>query len=240
MTRIISSTGFAKFAKATAVTVYFMTGVKAAVRPTFIMTDKRNKDKEAKKYTAVKEGLYQVLCLGFAFAMIPFFEKGGFKLAEKQFGKIAELSKNNITKLSHIDEFKEVAKTKGFNLKGFKDISKFKEIYLNKSFDENYVSQIENVKPFKKNEIAGPLSPKEENTLVVDEAMHLINGGVETGSLIGSIIGLTVMAPLISHEILHPIMHALGFNKKESDNPALEKLQQPILEEGHHKVDTKA
>lgn len=72
------------------------------------------------------------------------------------------------------------------------------------------------------------------------EKFNLVKGADEMGSFISSIVGLTIVAPLISHEILHPIMHAIGMEKKEPENPALQKLQQPILTEGHHKVDSKA
>lgn len=66
-----------------------------------------------------------------------------------------------------------------------------------------------------------------------------VKGGGDLGSFVGSILGLTIIAPLIGHEMLHPIMKAIGMDKKESKNPALERLQQPILSEGHHKkVDT--
>lgn len=74
----------------------------------------------------------------------------------------------------------------------------------------------------------------------VREKFNLVKGADEMGSFISSIVGLTIVAPLISHKILHPIMHALNMEKKEPENPALQKLQQPILTEGHHKVDAQA
>ena len=190
----IGNPNIAKWAKGTAITVYFMTGVKAAVRPVFIMGDKKNNDKQAKKYTAVKEVLYQILCLGVAAAMIPFAERYGFKLAEKQLGKIAELKNKNITKLEQIDGFKELANLKGFNLKGSKKVNAFKDLYLNETFNETKTLSKE-----------------------ADDAMHVLNGGVETGSFLASILGLTLLAPMISHEILHPIMHALKMDKKGKD-----------------------
>lgn len=188
----IGSTSFAKFAKSTATTVYLMTAVKAAVRPAFNLADKKS-DKDSRKFSATNEFLYQVLCIGFAFAMIPFFERGGMKLAEKQFKNIPELK--GLTKLSQLDEFQAVENAKGFGLKGFKNVSKFKEIYLNKTFDANEKK----------------LSEK------ANKAMHLINGGIETGSLVGSILGLTILAPKIGHEVLHPIMKAIGMDKKSDD-----------------------
>lgn len=206
---------FAKFAKATATTVYLMTAVKATVRPMFNLADKKS-DEKSRKYSAMNEFLYQVVCLGFAVALIPIAERFGFKLAEKQLGKIKGLE--TIKKLSELPEF---ASLKG--LKSRKELSKFKKDYLEKSFDKDFHEKVKT----------------DKNAKLADEAMHLVYGGVETGSFLASILGLTILAPKIGHEILHPIMHKLS-GEKESDNPALERLQQPILEEGHHKVDTQA
>ena len=62
-------------------TVFVTTGLKAIGRPAFIYADKKS-DAETKKYTAGKEFLYQVLCLGLTVAMLPGFKKGGQMLAE--------------------------------------------------------------------------------------------------------------------------------------------------------------
>lgn len=177
----LGNPNFAKFAKATAITVYLMTGVKATVRPAFNLADKKS-DEQSRKYSAMNEFLYQVVCLGMAAAMIPLFEKGGFKLAEKRLKNIKGLE--NVTKYCHIPEFKDITKLK-----------KFKEDYLHRTFAEKKTLS------------------KEAN-----EAMHLVNGGVETGSFVASILGLTILAPLLGHELLHPIMHAIGMNKKENNN----------------------
>lgn len=210
----LGNTTTAKFAKSTATTVYLMTAVKAAVRPAFNLADKKS-DKDSRKYSAANEFLYQIVCLGFAFAMIPFFEKGGMILAEKQLKKLPGLK--DIKKISQIEEFKDVAKAKGFGLSGFKNVSKFKEIYLNKTFDAN-----------------------EKISEEAKHAMHMINGGIDAGSLLGSIIGLTILAPKIGHEILHPIMHKLGMSKHDHKDHAKEELTQPILPEDHHPLNLKA
>ena len=80
--KVLENDRFAKFAKGAAGAVYVMTGIKAVARPMFIYADK-NSDPETKKYTAVKEFLYQTLCLLLTVGMIPAFRQGGFKLAEK-------------------------------------------------------------------------------------------------------------------------------------------------------------
>ena len=79
-----------KYASGTASAVIIMTGVKAIGRPAFIYADK-NSDAETKNYTATKEFLYQILCLGITIALIPLFKFGGLKMAEKHL-KIPELS----------------------------------------------------------------------------------------------------------------------------------------------------
>lgn len=218
MTKIAqpSAITFAKITKATATTVYFMTAVKAGVRPMFNLADKKS-DEKSRKYSALNEFLYQIICIGFAALLIPVFERQGFKMAEKRLKNLPGI-KEGIQKLSELPEF---AKLQG--LKGRKELKQFKKDYLEKSFDKDFVEK----------------AKKDESTRIADEAMHLVSGGVETGSFIASIIGLTILAPKIGHEILHPIMHKLS-DKKESDNPALERLEQPILEEGHHKVDKQA
>ena len=207
MTKIsLTNVNFAKAAKQTAITVYLMTGVKAVVRPAFIMSDKKN-DSETNKYTAVKEVLYQLLCLGAAAGMLPLFEKQGFKLAEKTLAKI-----KNIDGIKPFDGIKKLSEIPGLeNIKKAKDL---KTEYLEKTFDEKFVSGLEAAKEAKK----AKNQTKEQDALIkADEALHFANGGIEAGSLLASILGLTLLAPIVSHEILHPIMKALGMNKKENN-----------------------
>lgn len=188
----LGNPNFAKIAKATAVTVYLMTGVKAAVRPVFNLRDKKS-DEQSRKYSAMNEFLYQAVCLVFALALMPICERQGYKLAEKRLGKI--LGNKNITKLEQLDGFKKLADIKGFGIAGSKKISAFKDLYLNETFNETKKLSHE-----------------------AHEAMHFVNGGVETGSFVASIVGLTLLAPMIGHEILHPIMHAIGMDKKSNNN----------------------
>lgn len=183
---------FAKVAKATATTVYFMTLVKAGVRPVFNLRDKKS-DEQSRKYSAMNEFLYQVVCLGMAAALMPICERQGYKLAEKRLSKI--LGNKNITKLEQLEGFKKLADVKGFGIAGSKKVSAFKDLYLKETFNETKTLSEEG-----------------------NHAMHLVNGGVETGSFVASIVGLTLLAPMIGHQILHPIMHAIGMNKKQNDN----------------------
>lgn len=181
----------AKWAKATATTVYLMTGVKAAVRPMFNLADKKS-DEQSRKYSAMNEFLYQAVCLVMAAALMPICERQGYKLAEKRLKNIKGLTKN-ITQLEQLDGFKKLTDIKGFGITGSKKVNAFKKLYLKEAFAKDATLSNE-----------------------AKEAMHLVNGGVEAGSFIASIVGLTVLAPMLGHQILHPIMHAIGMGKKDS------------------------
>ena len=82
--------------------------IKAVARPLFTLVDK-NSTPEARKYSAIKEFIFQVLSLAFYFALVtPIVQKGGYKMIRK-------LSKNN-------PKFAECQKH--LNLKSFLDARK--------------------------------------------------------------------------------------------------------------------
>ena len=61
------------------------TGLKAVGRPGFIILDK-NIDAQTKKYSAMKELLFQLTCLAVSLGVvIPVFKKGSFGIAKKLF-----------------------------------------------------------------------------------------------------------------------------------------------------------
>lgn len=61
------------------------TGLKAIGRPGFILLD-NNIDPQTKKYSAMKEFLFQLTCLVVSLGVvIPVFKKGSFKIARKLF-----------------------------------------------------------------------------------------------------------------------------------------------------------
>lgn len=61
------------------------TGLKAIGRPGFILLD-NGIDKNTKKYSSMKEFLYQLTCLGLSLGIvIPVFKKGSFAIARKLF-----------------------------------------------------------------------------------------------------------------------------------------------------------
>lgn len=177
------------------------TVLKAIGRPAFIMADKKS-DPETKKYTATKEFIYQLLCLGLTFLMVIPTQKLTFARSKNLMKGVKELE----------------------NIKTYKDFK-----LVNKDINE--------LTP----EAKKLLGTKEKGlTDKAKEKFNLVKGADELGSFVSSIVGLTIVAPLLSHEILHPIMHAIGMEKKEPVDHALNELMQPILPESHHKVDTKA
>jgi len=196
---------FAKFAKGAAGTVVTTTILKAIGRPAFIYADK-TAEPEARKYSAAKEFLYQVLCLGIALSVIPFFSRGGYKLAgmfvKDKGNKVKEL----VEKLQAKKEICIVNKKTGKT-----DILRGYKLFLNKFDEEDKHS----------------------------EAMQVLKGGAELGSLAGSVIGLTIIAPLISHKILHPVMKAIGIEKKEKPQANPVPNSQPIAPDSKA-VDIKA
>ena len=69
----------------TAAQISIETSLKAVGRPGFILID-NNIDRKTKKYSAMKEFLYQLTCLGvYMGAIIPVFKKGSFKIAKRLF-----------------------------------------------------------------------------------------------------------------------------------------------------------
>ena len=61
------------------------TGLKAVGRPGFIILD-NNIDSQTKKYSAMKELLFQLTCLAVSLGVvIPVFKKGSFRIARKLF-----------------------------------------------------------------------------------------------------------------------------------------------------------
>jgi hypothetical protein len=85
LTSIITSPAIYNITQATHAQVSIETGLKAIGRPSFILLDK-NIDQETKKYSAMKELLYQLTCMVISLLIvIPLFKKGSFAAARKLF-----------------------------------------------------------------------------------------------------------------------------------------------------------
>lgn len=123
---IVSSPIIYKITQNSAAQVGIETGLKAIGRPGFIILD-NNIDSQTKKYSAMKELLFQLTCLVLSLGIvIPVFKKGSFKIARKMFKDEAvfKVFKNS-------DEFKK-----------FRELSKFKKLEklakINKEKGSNY------------------------------------------------------------------------------------------------------
>ena len=206
--RFMSSTKTAEFVENTMYAVGIETALKMVGRPTFIMMDKEADSPEKKKYAAVKEMLYQGLCLGLYLSLMKPVKQFFYDRISKSL-----MSKNPENKV-HIDHFNKMqdnlheleeenramiksAKDK-FHKKELKKEAYDKIVKLKESF-ESRVLKIED----------GIHSPKYD--------LRLGKGAKELSAIIGAILMLTIVAPQVSHFLIHPIMTALGFEKKPDE-----------------------
>lgn len=186
---MLTSPTLVNLSQNTAARVSVETTMKAVGRPGFILIDK-DLDSETKKYSATKELLYQLICLGVYLAVIPpIFKKGAFSVAKKAY-------KN----------------TKGFE--NFKNAGEFLEFHKLATVDK--VERLQSLKEgkfdkFKDNKALMDLINSDKN---LTNELALQKGVIETSSFLGSILGLAILAPEVSHKTIHPIMQALGLEKK--------------------------
>jgi ribosomal protein S8E len=205
--KILESKGFTTFASGAAGAVYTTTAIKAGVRPAFIYGDKHS-DKKTKKYTAGKEFIYQVLCLGIAMSIVPFIRKGGFELAKKNIKELTNEEDINKIKETLAKTIKEKADKAGkdFSAK-IEEMKKtnVSEIKDSKTFDSFYKAMTET-----------KLDETAEKPNATKAIMQRVHGGEILGEFVGSICGLTILAPLLSMIVLHPILKVCGLesNKK--------------------------
>jgi len=82
---ILTNQAIYNITQTTQAQVAIETGLKAIGRPGFILLD-NDIDKNTKKYSSMKEFLYQLTCLGLSLGIvIPVFKKGSFAIARKLF-----------------------------------------------------------------------------------------------------------------------------------------------------------
>lgn len=223
----ISQPGFQNLIQNTTAQVSIETGLKAVGRPLFTLADK-HADKETKKYSATKELLYQILCLGIYLLVIPpIFKRGGFKIFQKLCNKIdgdkagkgaeflKEITKGKVSKCA-VNEFK--------NEKGLLAMFKLSHMPVADRNDPKNKLAVNLLKTLKENLTDSKESEeilRKIKTLSKEDdyfrQFYIAKGGIEMSSIVGSVVGLTVLAPELSHLILHPIMKAIGMEKsKES------------------------
>lgn len=116
---ILSNPTLFNMTQSTATQVTIETCLKAAGRPSFILMDNQI-DKDTKKFSAMKEFLYQMTCLGIYLAVIiPVFKKGAFKIARKMFKDEAVFkafkTPEEFLKFQKLDETQKVAKISELN-----------------------------------------------------------------------------------------------------------------------------
>lgn len=215
---VISKPGFQNIAQNTTAQVSIETGLKAVGRPAFTLADK-HVDKQTRKYSAVKELLYQTLCLGIYLVLIPpVFKRGAFKIFKSLCNKmnkhpelLKELSKGKIDKCA-INMFKNEEgllafhQLGHFNLKDRLDPTNTKAVKLFKKLEKNLLKGVEGADEVMN---AAKTIEKDDNFF---KRFYMGKGGIEMGSIAGSVVGLTLLAPEISHLILHPIMKALNMD----------------------------
>ena len=192
---VLTNPSFVNFAQNTKATVATESLFKAAGRPAFIMIDK-NVDKDTRRYAAVKEGLYQILCLGIYMTLVAvFFKNAGFKLAQK-------LMKNDkvLPAFKNADEYENYYKVALMPLKQRKSSNLLPKISDTLKEDK-----------FSKTTLKENLLTQQKPNLY-----EAGKGAIELSYLTGSVIGLAWIASEISNKILHPIMGAMGLEKSKT------------------------
>ena len=81
---MLNSVALYNLSQNTAASVSIQTGLKAIGRPCAVVLD-NGIDSNTKKYAATKELLYQLLCFGLYFAIIPVFNRGAYNIAKKMY-----------------------------------------------------------------------------------------------------------------------------------------------------------
>lgn len=186
----LTSNTMVNLAQNTTARVATETTMKAVGRPSFILIDK-DLDPKTKKYSATKELLYQLICLGVYLAVIPVvFKKGAFALAKKAY-------KN----------------TKGFE--HFKNSKEFLEFHKLATVGKKERLEALQNGAFKKFENRPELINIIKSDKSMTDEFALQKGVIEASSFVGSILGLAILAPEVSHHLIHPIMRGLGMEEKQ-------------------------
>ena len=221
---LISKNGFQNAIQTSSAQVSIETGLKAVGRPAFTLAD-THVDKETRKYSAVKELLYQVLFLWIYLAVIPLtFTKAGFSIFKKLCNKLdkhPEILKS-ITKTAKAAGIEKCSLDIFKNSKGLVAIHNFSHINVPERADKNNILARKLLNKIEKNinwdivkkeygskeEFMKKLFNSDRNDIFFRQ-FFIGKGGIEMTSIVGSVVGLTLLAPELSHLILHPVMKAL-------------------------------
>ncbi len=189
---IVTNPSLIQFAQNTKACITTESLFKATGRPAFIMMDK-HVNNETRKYAAIKEGLYQLLCLGIYLTLISIiFKKYGFKLAQKI------MKKEKI-----LPDFKNVEEYEAYyKLANMKKEKRAASPLLHKL--SNKLKENDNDTFTIKQKLL-----TEENPKLYEHG----KGAIEFTSLAGSVIGLALIASQISNLAIHPIMKSIGLER---------------------------
>ena len=193
---ILTSPALYEFSKTAQAQVGVATSLKAIGRPGFIILD-NNIDPQTKKYSAMKEFLYQATCLAMAMLVVSNFKKYSMHIgrflfkneqvfkAFKNYGEFANYLELNqtekITKLAELDKIaSEHAKKTG---------------KIHETFEIGKINE------------------------------NLAKGVKEVSSIAGSMLGLSILAPIISRPLIRPVLKTLGLTKTEA--PKTEHKHEP-------------
>ena len=213
ITNLFTNPSLVNLSQNTAMRVSCETGLKAIGRPSFILIDK-DVDAKTKGYSAMKEFLYQAICLAVYLAVIPLvFKSGMFALAKHGIFK----NTKGFEHFKNSHEFANYRKLVSLDLS--ERMSLFNNKFESAGIDPKKIKSAK--RSFDKN--AKMLHKFDDNKFLSDalksekspEKYDLLYGTVEAGSYIGSLLGLAILAPEISHHLIHPIMRFLHLEKKD-------------------------
>ncbi len=200
----LTSSKFASIAQNTTQSVTIETTLKSIGRPGFILID-NDIDSDTKQYAASKEFLYQATCLGVYLALIvPFFKKGGFKLAKEKLFKNTQGFEHfkNVNEYLHYRKLADNPSIKNRQASLEKELIATKDRVIDK-YDATLQAEL-----------------KKENP----EKFAYVKGAVELSNIIGSVLGLAILAPQVSHAFIHPALKFLGLEDKNKKAQNQQKL----------------
>ena len=212
ITNFLTSPSLVNLSQNTAMRVSCETGMKAIGRPTFILIDK-DVDSKTKKYSAMKEFLYQAICLAVYLAVIPLvFKQGMFALAKHGIFK----NTRGFEHFKNSSEFLDYRKLASMdfaergNIFAGKIDAAITEPKKVRAAQKALQKLTQKVERFKSKPVLYDALKNEKTP----EKYDMLYGTIEAGSYVGSLLGLAILAPEIGHHLIHPILRVLGMEEK--------------------------